>query len=62
MAQLIQGQTPPLDLLDARKLSGMVAVQSEEFLSKILKTKGYSEEQIEQILVNKPFVDRRFKR
>lgn len=41
---------PPLDLLDARKLDDMVAKQVEEYLAPLLESKGYTEEQIKEIL------------
>jgi hypothetical protein len=41
---------PPLDVLDAKKLDEMVAKQVELSLLPLLRSKGYQEEQINQIL------------
>jgi hypothetical protein len=41
---------PPLDVLDAKKLDEMVAKQVELSLIPLLRSKGYQEEQIDQIL------------
>ncbi len=41
---------PPLDLIDARKLDDMVSKQVEEYLAPLLQSKGYTEEQIKEIL------------
>ncbi len=41
---------PPLDVLDAKKLDEMVAKQVELSLLPLLRSKGYQEEQIDQIL------------
>jgi hypothetical protein len=41
---------PPLDLADAKKLDDMVSKQVEIVLKPMLQSKGYTEEQIKQIL------------
>jgi uncharacterized protein YneF (UPF0154 family) len=41
---------PPLDIVDAKKLDDMVVRQVEGTLQPILMSKGYAEEQIQEIL------------
>jgi hypothetical protein len=43
--------TPPLDLVDAKKLDLIVSAQVHTALASLLKSEGYNEEQINQILV-----------
>jgi hypothetical protein len=43
--------TPPLDLVDAKKLDSIVSAQVHTALAGFLKSEGYNEEQINQILV-----------
>jgi hypothetical protein len=41
---------PPLDLLDAKKLDEMVSTQAQAVIRPMLQSKGYTEEQMKQIL------------
>ncbi|MEK0180580.1 hypothetical protein [Microcoleus anatoxicus] len=53
---------PPLDLLDAKKLDDMVSKQVEEVLRPMLQSKGYAEEQIQEILTRTSLGGKTFKR
>ena len=53
---------PPLDLLDAKKLDDMVSKQVEEVLRPMLESKGYAEEQIQEILTRTSLGGKTFKR
>ncbi len=53
---------PPLDLIDAKKLDDMVVKQVEASLKPLLLSKGYAEEQINDILTRTAGVGRRFRR
>lgn len=53
----------PLDLIDAHKVTDMVDEKVKEYILPMLRSKGYSEEQIEKILTTKPLGSQRiFKR
>jgi hypothetical protein len=53
----------PLDLIDAQKVTDMVDEKVESYIAPLLRSKGYSEEQIEKILTTKPLGSQRiFKR
>jgi hypothetical protein len=53
----------PLDLIDAQKLTDMVDEKVVSYISPLMRYKGYSEEQIKEILTNKPLGPQRtFKR
>jgi hypothetical protein len=41
---------PPLDLVDARKLTEMVSEQVEEGLKPLLQAKGFSEQELSKVL------------
>lgn len=41
---------PPLDLVDAKKLDDLVTKQVEEALKPLLESKGYTDEQMKEIL------------
>ncbi len=53
---------PPLDLLDAKKIDDMVSKQVEEVLRPMLQSKGYAEEQIQEILTRTSLGGKTFKR
>lgn len=53
---------PPLDLVDAKKLDDMVSKQVEEVLRPMLQSKGYAEEQIQEILTRTSLGGKTFKR
>jgi hypothetical protein len=53
---------PPLDLLDAKKLDEMVGKQVELALKPLLQSKGYQEEEIEQILTRTSLSKKTFRR
>ncbi|TAG94067.1 MAG: hypothetical protein EAZ09_12265 [Oscillatoriales cyanobacterium] len=53
---------PPLDLLDAKKIDDMVSKQVEEVLRPMLESKGYAEEQIQEILTRTSLGGKTFKR
>jgi SNF family Na+-dependent transporter len=48
----------PLDQVDAQKLTSMVDEQIELYIGSLMKSKGYSDEQIKEILTNKPLGQR----
>jgi len=53
----------PLDLIDAQKVTDMVDEKVESYIGSLLRSKGYSQEQIEKILTTKPLGSQRiFKR
>lgn len=45
------GKIPPLDLIDAKKLDSTVASKVQAALLPILQSEGYSEQDIEKVLV-----------
>lgn len=53
---------PPLDLIDAKKLDDMVAKQVEDYLKPLLQSKGYSEEQVKEILTRTSLGGKSFRR
>lgn len=53
---------PPLDLVDAKKIDDMVSKQVEEVLRPMLQSKGYAEEQIQEILTRTSLGGKTFKR
>jgi hypothetical protein len=53
---------PPLDLMDAKKLSEMVSKQVEQALRPLLSSEGYSEEQIQTILTRSSLGGATFRR
>jgi len=60
---MMQGKDiPPLDLVDAKKLDDMVARQVEEYLKPLLSSKGYSEDEIKEILTRTSANGKRFRR
>jgi hypothetical protein len=46
---------PPLDLIDAKKLDELVSSQVEIALKPMLKSSGYTEEQINEVLTRTSF-------
>ncbi|MBK1990142.1 hypothetical protein A0J48_021880 [Sphaerospermopsis aphanizomenoides BCCUSP55] len=53
---------PPLDLIDAKKLDDMVSKQVEDVLKPLLENKGYTEEQVKQILTRTSLGNKTFRR
>lgn len=53
---------PPLDLIDAKKLDDMVSKQVEDVLKPLLQNKGYTEEQMKQILTRTSLGGKTFRR
>jgi hypothetical protein len=53
---------PPLDLIDAKKLDDMVSKQVEDVLKPLLQNKGYTEEQMKQILTRTSLGSKTFRR
>lgn len=53
---------PPLDILDAKKLDEMVEKQIQIALKPLLQSKGYQEEEIEQILTRTSLGKKSFRR
>jgi len=53
----------PLDLIDAKQVTEMVDEQVRQYLSTLMKSKGYTDEQVKEILTVKPVGSRNtFKR
>ena len=44
----------PLDIIDAKELTDMVDTQVSQYIAPLLQSKGYSEDQIKEILTIKP--------
>ena len=60
---MMQGKDiPPLDLVDAKKLDDMVARQVEDYLKPLLSSKGYTDDEIKEILVRTSAGGKRFRR
>ncbi len=53
---------PPLDLVDAKKLDDLVTKQVEEALKPLLESKGYTEEQMKEILTRTSLGKKTFRR
>jgi hypothetical protein len=57
-----EGEIPPLDLIDGKKLDAMVSSRVDRALKPLLTSEGYSEEQIQAILTRSSLGGTRFKR
>jgi uncharacterized protein YneF (UPF0154 family) len=53
---------PPLDLVDAKKIDDMVSKKVEDVLRPMLQSRGYNEEQINQILTRTALGGSNFRR
>jgi len=57
-----QNEIPPLDLLDGKKLDKMVEGRVQDALKPLLQSKGYQEEEIEDILTRTSLGKKTFRR
>lgn len=53
---------PPLDLVDAKKLDSMVAAKVQIALRPLLSEAGFSDDEIEEVLVRSSMVSSKFRR